>query len=58
MNSKVRVALFMIDGFEETEALSTVDILRRGGVDVTTFSLGSSRTLTGRSGIVVFSDRM
>ena len=34
MNSKVRVALFMIDGFEETEALATVDILRHVAADV------------------------
>lgn len=33
-----KVALFLIDGFEETEALATVDILRRGEVDVTTVS--------------------
>ena len=32
-------AVFLIDGFEETEALTTVDILRRGGVEVTTVSL-------------------
>ena len=34
-----KVALFLIDSFEETEALATVDILRRGEVDVTTVSL-------------------
>jgi 4-methyl-5(b-hydroxyethyl)-thiazole monophosphate biosynthesis len=53
-----KAALFMIDGFEETEALTTVDILRRGGVDVTTVSLGTGRRLTGRSNITVEADRM
>lgn len=53
-----RVALFMIDGFEETEALTTVDILRRGRVDVTTVSLGSGKMLTGRSNICVEADEM
>jgi 4-methyl-5(b-hydroxyethyl)-thiazole monophosphate biosynthesis len=48
----------MIDGFEETEALATVDILRRGGVDVTTVSLGKSRRLTGRSRVTVETDKM
>lgn len=48
----------MIDGFEETEALTTVDILRRGCVDVTTVSLGGRLSLTGRSGIKVEADRM
>ena len=48
----------MIGGFEETEALVTVDILRRGGVDVTTVSLGADKSLIGRSGITVETDRM
>jgi 4-methyl-5(b-hydroxyethyl)-thiazole monophosphate biosynthesis len=51
-------ALFMSDGFEETEALCTVDILRRAGVDVTTVSLGADRRLTGRSRITVETDAM
>lgn len=58
MTTKVKAALFMIDGFEETEALATVDILRRGGVDVTTVSLGAHKMLTGRSNIRVEADRM
>ncbi len=54
----VKVALFLIDGFEETEALCSVDILRRGQVDVTTISLGSGKALTGRSNISVEADEM
>ena len=57
MSRQSRVALFLIDGFEETEALCTADILRRGGVLVTLVSLGNDKTLTGRSGIVVRADR-
>ena len=53
-----QVALFLINGFEETEALCTVDILRRAGIDVTTVSLGASRSLTGRSRITVEADAM
>jgi len=53
-----QVALFLINGFEETEALCTVDILRRAGIDVTTVSLGTSRSLTGRSNITVLADAM
>ena len=55
---KKRAALFMIGGFEETEALVTVDILRRGKVDLTTVSLGADKMLTGRSGITVMTDKM
>ena len=34
-----KVAVFLADGFEEIEALSTIDILRRAGVDVTIVSI-------------------
>ena len=53
-----QVALFLINGFEETEALCTVDILRRAEIEVTTVSLGASRSLTGRSRITVETDAM
>ena len=56
--AQAKTALFMIDGFEETEALCTVDILRRAEVLVTTVSLGRSKRLTGRSGITVETDAM
>jgi 4-methyl-5(b-hydroxyethyl)-thiazole monophosphate biosynthesis len=52
------VAVFMIDGFEETEAVCTIDILRRARVDVTTVSLGGGRRLVGRSRIAVEADAM
>ena len=51
-----QAALFLIDGFEETEALCTVDILRRAEIEVTTVSLGTTRSLTGRSRITVLAD--
>ena len=48
----------LIDGFEEIEALATVDILRRGGVDVTTASLTDSQVVTGGHNIPVQADAM
>ncbi|MDR1579156.1 MAG: DJ-1/PfpI family protein [Synergistaceae bacterium] len=53
-----RAALFIIEGFEETEALCTVDILRRAEVEVTVVSLGDSEKITGRGKITVFADAM
>ena len=47
---------FLADGFEEIEALTPVDILRRAGVDVRTVSITENRTVTGSHGIEVKAD--
>lgn len=53
----MRTALvFLITGFEEIEALATVDILRRGGVDVKTVSLTDSKTVVSSHNISVIAD--
>ncbi len=57
-DTMVKVALFLIDGFEETEALTTVDILRRGEVEVTTVSLVSGADVVGRHGVLVRADAL
>ena len=38
--------LFLAPGFEEIEAIAVVDILRRGGVDVRTVSVGGGNEVT------------
>lgn len=48
--------LFLADGFEEIEALSTVDILRRAGMPVRTVSITSNAMVTGAHGISVKAD--
>ena len=53
-----KVALFLIDGFEETEALATVDILRRGEVDVTTVSLTGRERVMGKHSVPVVADAL
>ena len=53
-----KAALFLIDGFEETEALVTVDVMRRGEVNVTTVSLTGREMVHGKHGIQVQSDAL
>ena len=49
------VYVLLADGFEEIEALTPVDILRRGGVEVTTVGI-TGRTVMGSHGIAVTAD--
>ena len=49
------IYLFLADGFEEIEALSCVDILRRAGLDVFTVGV-TGKTVTGAHGIKVEAD--
>ena len=41
----------LADGFEEIEAVAVIDILRRGGVEVVTASLGTDRSARSAHGI-------
>lgn len=50
------VYCFLADGFEEIEALSSVDILRRAGLEVTTVSVTDSLVVTGSHSIKVQAD--
>jgi len=51
-----RVLCLLADGFEEIEAITPVDLLRRAGADVVMVALGDSIHVTGRSGIVIHAD--
>ncbi|MDR1756778.1 MAG: DJ-1/PfpI family protein [Culturomica sp.] len=53
----MNVYLFLAEGFEEIEALVTVDVLRRGGVEIKTVSISSGREVTGAHGIPVIADK-
>ena len=48
--------IFLANGFEEIEALATVDILRRAGMRVTTVSINQGREVTGAHGVEVLAD--
>ena len=49
------VYVFLANGFEETEALVTVDLLRRAGLEVETVGIGG-KTVCGSHGIAVAAD--
>ena len=55
--SDKKIAVLLADGFEEGEALLTVDVLRRAGFTCDTVSVGEE-IVCGSHGIRVFADRL
>ncbi len=51
-----KVAVFLANGCEEVEALTPVDILRRGGIEVTVVSITNSLKVEGSHGIRMEAD--
>jgi 4-methyl-5(b-hydroxyethyl)-thiazole monophosphate biosynthesis len=54
--SEVKAAVMMMDGFEESETVQIVDLLRRAGVTVHTFRFQDDPIVTGMQKIRVRSD--
>ncbi len=50
------VLVLLAEGFEEIEAVTPIDLLRRAGAEVIVASLSDSTTVTGRSGIRLTAD--
>ena len=48
--------VFLADGFEEVEALTCVDVMRRAGMPVTTVSINAGLEVTGAHGVTVLAD--
>lgn len=48
--------VFLAEGFEEIEALTAIDVMRRGGMSVKTVSITSSLQVTGAHGTTVTAD--
>lgn len=51
-----KVYVFFTDGFEEIEAITQVDLLRRAGVTVTTVSITGKLSVKGSHGIDIMTD--
>lgn len=54
MSAKALVVL--ADGFEDVEAVTVVDVLRRGGVETVTASLSGAREVRSAHGVTMLSD--
>jgi len=52
----MKVAVFLAEGFEEIEAISVIDVLRRGGADVDTISISEHLDVEGGHHIIVQAD--
>ena len=50
------VLTLLAEGFEEIEALTPIDLLRRAGAGVVTAALGGQIHVTGRSGVTLHAD--
>ncbi len=50
------IFIFLTTGFEEIEAVATVDVLRRAGLDAKTVSLTGERQVTAGHGVTVEAD--
>ena len=51
-----KAVMLFANGYEEVEALMTVDLLKRAGVDIRLVSINDDMTVTGSHGISVAMD--
>ncbi len=53
-----KIYLFLADGFEDIEALTPVDFIRRAGLDISTVSINPTREVTSAHGVTVLADSL
>ncbi|MFP3040623.1 DJ-1/PfpI family protein [Treponema primitia] len=51
-----KALVFLADGFEDVEAITPIDYLRRAGVELTTVSIGSELSVQSARGVTVNAD--
>ena len=54
----MRALVFLATGCEEMEAVGTIDILRRGGIETVTVSVTGEKTVTGVHNIPIIADEL
>lgn len=55
---KEKVYVFLSDGFEEIEALTAIDVLRRAELDVEVVSITGQEKITGAHNVPIISDSL
>jgi len=53
---KKKVYVFLADGFEEIEAITPIDVLRRADIEVCTVSISTKKEVTGAHAITITAD--
>lgn len=53
-----RVNVYLADGFEEVEAITVVDVLRRAEIDAKMISITGSKAVNGAHGVTVEADEL
>ncbi len=51
-----KVFIFLAEGFEEIEAITPIDVLRRAEIDVTTVSITDKKEVSGAHNITILAD--
>ena len=53
-----KVYVFLADGFEEIEAITPIDVLRRADIEVTTVSISNNLYVKGAHNITIMADKL
>jgi len=56
MQDRPHIAIVLAEGFEETEAVTIVDVLRRAGMEVTVTSLNGETSVRGSHDLIIGTD--